>query len=218
MTSNGAYSLNPTVLWEEVGGEILVLDSGLHAVHRLTGTHASTFLALATSGDTVGGEGALGDLISLGLVHHHTPDSHLSRRHLVTAMAAGATIGALALPSAAVGSSSSHDTPPTVIPQDLSTANWAWQSLPGGFTVYSRNDLAAFDGGNLFVAGEEWEVEILNFGDGLTGVATVVQGDPRRSLGFDITSGTLPTGTLSVRIVNRVRNLISSPFDVSDLN
>lgn len=218
MTSIGAYSVNPSVLWEEVGEEVLVLDRESRTVHRLTGRHAATFLAVATGDVTVEREGELGDLIGLGLVHSQTPVSYLSRRHLVTAMAAGITTGALALPSAAVGSSSSHDNPPTLIAQDLSTANWAWLAAFGGFTVFSRNDLAVFDAGNLFVAGEEWEVRIPNFGEGLTGVATVVQGDPRRSLGFDVTSGALPAGTISVRIVNRVRNFISSPFDVSDIN
>jgi hypothetical protein len=212
MTSNGAYSLNPNLTWEKVGEDVLVLAGDSKTSHHLTGHHAEVFLALTRGDDTGKREKELADLISLGLVLGSRPRGEISRRRLVAGVTAGATIGALSLPSVALASSFNG---PALIAADVTLANWRIDSYGTGFFLLNTTTLDQAGLSDIFEIGDLWEVEILDFGADLTESATVAFTGGLRRLNFVFDPVTPPTGSVTARLRSSAKNLVSSPFTVS---
>jgi len=210
---------SPAVLWERLGEEVLVCDQESQTVYRLAGTEAENFLALvdnplrANSMDQKGHAPSSGGRLS-------PSDVAVSRRLLIGAVTGGAMAFSLALPAAAQGSSSVPKSPPepTLITADLTLANWGVNRLDFGFFVVNRATLARIEFGDLFELGDEWELELTDYGDNLRATATVAAGTPSRRLLFDFTDTAKPAGELTARLRSTAKNLISSLLAVPLIN
>jgi hypothetical protein len=107
----GDYRILPGLVTEEIGQEILVCDTDLAVVHRVSGPAADVLRqVLATGGEPVALEGddITSGLVAAGvLVSAEVPADLVSRRSFVSAAAAVGAIGivTLALPRAAAASS-----------------------------------------------------------------------------------------------------------------
>lgn len=212
MTSNGAYSLNPNLTWEKVGEDVLVLDGFSKTSHRLTGHHAEVFLALSRGDHKGNRQEELTDLICLGLVLDTGTRGEISRRRLVAGVTAGATIGALSLPSAAMASSSNG---PTLITADVTLADWRIDSYGTGFFLLNTTTLDQAGLSDIIEIGNVWEVEILDFGTNLSESATVSFTAGLRRLNFVFDPVTPPAGSVTARLRSSAKNLVSSSFTVS---
>jgi hypothetical protein len=212
MISNGGFSLKPTLQWEQLGDELLVFDNEGKTTHHLTGPHAVVFLAVAQGEDTGDHDQEVADLIEVGLVQDTRAGNGLSRRRLVAGVTAGATIGALSLPSVALASSSNG---PTLITADVTLANWRIDSYGTGFFLLNTTTLDQAGLSEIFEVGDVWEVEILDFGTDLSESATVAFTGGLRRLNFVFDPVTPPTGSVTARLRSSVKNLVSLSFTVS---
>lgn len=211
MMSNGAYSPKPTLQWEEVGQEVLVFDTQTSTSHHLTGRHATVFLSVVRGKDTGLDKEIIRDLIDAGLISRAGVSGHLTRRRVVAGITAGATIGALSFPTAAMASSSNS---PTLITADVTLANWRIDSYGTGFFLLNTTTLDQAGLSDIFEVGDVWEVEILDFGTDLRESATVTLTAGVRRLNFTFDPETPPSGTVTAQLRSSAKNLISSSFAV----
>jgi len=98
------YSIPPGVLIERVGDDVLVVVPGANDLVKLSGAAADVLLSVQEGRTVPGSERALADLEQLGVLI----SSGVSRRGLIKAgaIAAGAGIAVLAMPTAAMAASS----------------------------------------------------------------------------------------------------------------
>lgn len=193
----------PAVLWERVGDEVIVSDPSTPTVRRLTGDDAHAFLVFADSQ-------ARGDAPA-GLT-----GNDLSRRFFLTGAAGGAVIVSLSLPTRAAASSHGAPPPPgpTLIDADVSLANWRVDAFDGGFFLLNLANLDQPAFGTLFEVGDEWAIDIIDFGDNLQQTRLVsLQGGIRR-LVYDFTGVGPPAGAITVRLRSATKNLVSAQLTV----
>ncbi len=107
--------INPSVVCELVGDDVVVLDSGNSAVVTLTGDSAKVVKRLLAGESVSATEPGVDELLSQGIILSTSPNG-LSRRSLVTTGAAAGAGGifAMTLPAAANSSSTTQVTEPEV--------------------------------------------------------------------------------------------------------
>jgi len=146
--------INPSVVCELVGDDVVVLDSGNSAVVTLTGDSAGVVKRLL-AGETVSHtEPGADELVAQGIIVSTSPNG-LSRRSLVTT---GAAVGAggifaMTLPSAANSSSPAGVTDPEVTepeePEELQAPQFTEDTE--GWTESQWLDFTMWDGDGAYI-------------------------------------------------------------------
>jgi hypothetical protein len=174
------YTTPTHLVWEEVGSEVVILDTTSHTTHRLTGTHAATFLAAATGRPVTAEEVA--SLAQRGFLE---PRSPISRRHLMAGSAAGLglTITSLSLPTVAMASSTQPK--PTITAESLEAGEWRW-TTGQNLVITQTGSQEGLPTNGIFVAGDAWQLTL----DGFAGL-------PAESDGVVVTSGQVAILTLT---------------------
>jgi hypothetical protein len=156
------FRVNAGVVWEKVGADIVALDSTSDVVHRLAGDHAAAFLAVA-EGDVVRPSSpVLIELQEIGLVSVQSHQKKVSRRLLLTGVAATSGL-TIIMPSAAIATSNPSATSNLIVftGPDIARLSGDWR------TDDSNEVFVQFffgpPGTNpsieaLFIEGEPWTV------------------------------------------------------------
>jgi hypothetical protein len=154
------YTTPTQVVWEEVGSEVVILDTTTNTTHHLTGTLAEAFMAAATGQPVQPKEVAT--LLERGFLE---PRSPITRRHLVAGGAAGLglTFTSLSLPGVAAASSTQPK--PSITADSLLAGQWEWTAGGGNLTVLQSHATVLLPDLPVFVEGDRWRLTLNNLGN-----------------------------------------------------
>ena len=193
------YTAPTHLVWEEVGSEVVILDTTSSTTHRLTGENAAAFRTAATGQPVTAKEVAA--LAKRGFLE---PRSPITRRHLMAGGAAGLglTITSLSLPTVAAASSTQPKQTITAFVFDDAFGDWRWQQVMTTLRIFQDTSGAGLKETDVFVPGDTWTLTLINAG-GIQATG-VVLGPPNNdlTLPFDfpnVTGGSYPT-TLTAQL------------------
>ena len=156
------YNTPTHLVWEQVGSEVVVLDTTSNTSHHLTGALAQAFTAAAT-----GHAANTQEVVALVQRGFLEPRSPITRRHLVAGGVAGIglTVASLSLPTVAMASSTQPK--PTITAASLVAGEWRWSTpnINGTSTLLitqTENNFGLPTDGT-FIDGDTWRLTLDRF-------------------------------------------------------